>query len=266
MTSDDARLADVMAAAAREMHAPTTTSEVLNRLVHVAVRAVPGTEFAGVSVADRSGVHTLASTGPVVDELDRAQYELNEGPCLDAMRQGGAVAVADMRVEGRWPRFARRAVGQGVLSQLGIEIYRDRSGVGGLNLYASSPFAFDEGTRHAAEVFVVHAALALDKVRTTSDLTTALQHRQTIGQAVGITMQRYGIDEHAAFDYLARISQNSNIKLRDVARRVVDDLTGAVRSGHPCRPAGTLIRRVTVDAPHPPPAAESGPAPRRPAR
>ena len=38
-------------------------------------------------------------------------------------------------------------------------------------------------------------------------------------------MQRYTLDEAQAFKHLVRISQTTNIKLRDVARSVVDDLT-----------------------------------------
>jgi GAF domain-containing protein len=230
VTLEETRLADAMATAAQELHEPQTTAEVLDRLVHAVLRAVPAADFAGVSIADRSGVHTMASTAPVVDVLDQAQYELQEGPCLDAMRTGGSVAVDDLRSEQRWPHFSPRALEQGVLAQMGIEIYHDRSSVGGLNLYACSPHAFDEETRHAVGLFVAHAALALDKSMCVSSLTAALQTRQTIGQAVGITMQRYGVDESTAFRYLVRISQHSNIKLRDVAQHVVDGLTAQVRS------------------------------------
>lgn len=230
MDPDQLRLADAIAMAARELHEPETTEAMLNRLVHVAKTTVPGADFAGVSLARRSSIETVASTGPVVDRLDRVQYELQEGPCLDAIRLGGAVAAADLRIDGRWPRFAPYAVKNGVLSQLGIEIFHDGSTVGGLNLYAETPNAFDETTQHAATIFAVPAGLALKKTMTVTGLTTALQSRQLIGQAVGITMQRYRVDERTAFGYLVRISQHSNIKLRDVARRIVDDLTAeAVR-------------------------------------
>jgi GAF domain-containing protein len=227
---DERQLADAMTAAAKELQQPVETAEVLDRLVQVVLRTVPGADFAGVSVGDRLGVHTMASTHSLVDLLDRAQYDLQEGPCLDAMRDGGSVAVDDLRATRRWPRFAPQAVKHGVLSQLGVEIYRDASGVGGLNLYASAPHAFDEESRHAAELFVVHAAHALDKAATIGNLTAALRSRQTIGQAVGITMQRFEVDESTAFRYLARISQQSNIKLREVAQQIVDDLTARARS------------------------------------
>ena len=45
-------------------------------------------------------------------------------------------------------------------------------------------------------------------------------------------MQRYTIDEAEAFKHLVRLSQTTNVKLRDIARGVVDDLTRhAVQNG-----------------------------------
>jgi GAF domain-containing protein len=231
MNQETLRLAEAMAIAARELHEPQTTADVLNRLVHVAQTTVPGADFAGVSIAGRSGVQTAASTDPVVELLDQAQYQLQEGPCLDAMSNGGAVTVKDLITDNRWPRFAPRAVELGIRSQMGIEIFHDQSNVGGLNLYASAPDAFDETTRHAATIFAVHAALALDKTMTISQLTTALQTRQLIGQAVGITMHRYHVNAQAAFRYLVRISQHSNTKLRDVAQQIIDDITTETATG-----------------------------------
>lgn len=227
----DRQLADVMAEVARTLHEPESVDDVLGRLVRVARDAIPA-EFVGVSIASPKGIHTAAASDPLVNNLDQAQYELSEGPCLDAMRHHTATAVADLRTDDRWPRFGPRAVAAGVISQMGIEIFRQHSTVGGLNLYASRANAFDDDTRHAAALFARHAGLALDKSLTITNLTEALQTRQTIGQAIGIMMQRYSVDEAQAFKHLVRLSQTANIKLRDIARGVVDDLTRqAVQNG-----------------------------------
>ena len=227
----DRQLADVMAEVARTLHEPESVDDVLGRLVRVARDATPA-EFVGVSISSPKGIHTAAASDPLVINLDQAQYELSEGPCLDAMRDHTATAVADLRTDNRWPRFGPRAVAAGVISQMGIEIFRQHSTVGGLNLYASRPNAFDDDTRHAAALFARHAGLALDKSLTITNLTEALQTRQTIGQAIGIVMQRYTVDEAHAFKHLVRLSQTTNTKLRDIARSVVDDLARqAVRNG-----------------------------------
>lgn len=221
----DLELAEAMAQAARALNAPETLEEVLERLTRAACTAIPGVDYAGVSIARRTGIETLAATDPIVEEADQLQYQLGEGPCLDAMAGHQRAVVRDMRQEQRWPRFAPRAVELGVLSQMGIEIYRQGSTVGGLNLYASTTGAFDHTTEHAAVIFASHAAIALDKTMTVTNLTDALRSRQLIGAAMGILMERHSIDEHTAFGYLTRVSQNSNVRIRDIAQGLVDELT-----------------------------------------
>lgn len=47
-------------------------------------------------------------------------------------------------------------------------------------------------------------------------LTEAVEHRTTIGIAIGILMERFDFDHEAAFDYLRRCSQGQNRKLYDI--------------------------------------------------
>jgi transcriptional regulator with GAF, ATPase, and Fis domain len=225
-----ADLAAAMAEAALAMKETETVEQALTRLVKVALSAIPGAEQCGISVADRAAVTTVASTDGMVNRLDQLQYSLDEGPCLDAMRHHTSVVVDDMRTETRWPRFAPQAADEGCISQMGIEIFRESGRVGGLNLYSSQPSAFDEYTRQAATLLAIHTSVVMGKMITVDNLTHALQTRQLIGQAVGIVMYRYAVDEQAAFAYLARVSQNSNVKLHDVAARIVADTpTGTYR-------------------------------------
>lgn len=43
-----------------------------------------------------------------------------------------------------------------------------------------------------------------------------------IGQAIGITMERYEMNEDRAFAFLVRASSSSNVKIRDIAQELVD--------------------------------------------
>jgi hypothetical protein len=172
----------------------------------------------------------MASTDAMVDRLDQLQYSLDEGPCPDAMRHHTSVVVDDMRTETRWPRFAPPAAETGWISQMGIEIFREAGRVGGLNLYSAQPGAFDHHTRQAATLLAIHTSVLMGKLIAVDNLTHALQTRRLIGQAVGIVMYRYLVDEQAAFAYLNRVSQNSTVKLHEVAARIVaDTATGTYR-------------------------------------
>lgn len=79
-----------------------------------------------------------------------------------------------------------------------------------------------EGAEHVATLFATHAAVAFRRARTEAQLNNAVRTRQVIGQAVGILMERYEFDEDRAFGFLARTSQDSNIKLREITQELVD--------------------------------------------
>jgi GAF domain-containing protein len=178
-------------------------------------------DAASISVLHRDGrVETLAGTDPLVYRLDQAQYDLNEGPCLEALKGEPFQRVDDMPQERRWPRYAQEAVAEGVCSQMAVELYADDRSIGGLNLYSRQSHAFNEDTRHTAWLFATHAALAMGRTRQAQELNEALITRKVIGQAIGILMHRFELDEDRAFEFLVRVSRNSNRKLRDVAREI----------------------------------------------
>ncbi len=217
-------LAWLMADAARYLNEPTEDVEaVLGRLAEAASRTVPGVDVVSISVATREAVSTKAATDPLAQTLDQLQYDLQEGPCIDALRDPALaeVIVDDLESDQRWPLYGPAAASRGLRSQMGIRVYRESRSVGGLNLYARRAGAFHAGTRAAAEIFAVHAAIAMDRARTVTTLTDALASRQVIGQAIGVVMHTYTVTESAAFQYLVRVSQTSNTKLRDVAARLV---------------------------------------------
>lgn len=224
-TASPNTLARAMADAARSLNEPAEdVGTVLVRLADVALRTIPGVDMASISVATRDGIETAASTDEAARELDRLQYELQEGPCVDALLDPdkAEVVVADMAHDQRWPEYARAAADLGFRSQMGIKVFNERGSVGGLNLYSKQVDAFDDQTRATAEIFAVHAAVAMDKARTVTSLGDALASRQIIGEAVGIIMHTYTINETAAFNYLVRVSQTTNTKVRDVAAQVVE--------------------------------------------
>lgn len=63
-----------------------------------------------------------------------------------------------------------------------------------------------------------------DYVAEILNLKKALETRHLIGLAQGMLMRRYQLSEKQGFDYLSRRSQESNIKVRDLARTVIEEL------------------------------------------
>ena len=218
-------LAASLVAAARSISSKDTLEETLSAIAQTARISVPGIDHVGISTIDRKGrIITRAATDSVVRELDDLQYGLQEGPCVDVLHEHRVVAAPRIRHEQRWPRYVPEAVRRtGLKSQLAVQLFLDGEGtLGGLNLYSTTHEDLDPEATDIAELFAAQAAIALGRVIKITTLNEALQSRKVIGQAVGILMERYEMNEERAFAFLVRASSNGNIKLRDVAQELVD--------------------------------------------
>lgn len=92
-----------------------------------------------------------------------------------------------------------------------------------LNLYSATPNAFSEHCRTVAGLFGVQAALLLYGTTQAMHLQRAVDSRDLIGQAKGILIERFKIDDEGAFQMLVRTSQDTNMKLTKVARWLVTE-------------------------------------------
>jgi GAF domain-containing protein len=223
--STDRDAASALAEAARTIHREETLEETLGAIAGTARISVPGIDHAGISIiTPNGGIETKAATDAVVWEFDRLQYDLGEGPCVSAMRGDPVISVPHARHDQRWPEFMPRALKLGLQSQLAVRLFLDEEGtMGALNLYSTSQEEIDPDAEHVAELFASHAAIALHQAREVEHLNHALESRKVIGQALGIVMERYELDETRAFAFLLRASSTSNIKLRAIAAQLVED-------------------------------------------
>jgi transcriptional regulator with GAF, ATPase, and Fis domain len=213
-------------AAARTIGRVFTLDETLAAIVAGARLSVPGIDHVGISTIDRHGVATTrAASDDLVSHLDKLQYSMNEGPCVDAIRREHVVLAPDIRNDQRWPRYVAAAIRETPLkAQMAVQLYLDDdSAMGGLNMYSTQREDIDPDAEHIARLFAAHAAAALGKAHEITGLSTALEGRTDIGKAIGIVMERYQMNEERAFAYLSRASSHGNIKLRDIAQEMVDE-------------------------------------------
>ncbi len=124
-----------------------------------------------------------------------------------------------------WPEFARQASELGVGSMMCFQLFVQGDRLGGLNLYAGRPGTFDD-SQDIGQMLAAHAAVAVAGAEHEANLRTAVNNRDVIGQAKGILMERHELTADQAFAVLARVSQELNRKLVDVARELTE--TGAV--------------------------------------
>jgi anti-anti-sigma factor len=221
--ADKNALAVVLSDMARSLQRQHNLKDTMDGIVSAAISTVPGAEHAGLMVVrGRGDVETAASTSGLVVAVDRAQYDTRQGPCLDAVHGTTAVRVIDMARERRWPAFAQRARELGVRSMLSLRLHVTGDKLGGLNLYAARPDAFDDESEQVGMLLATHAAVAMAGARREQDLNHAVAARDIIGQAKGILMERHKISSDEAFRFLVRTSQHANIKVSEIARYLTD--------------------------------------------
>jgi len=220
-------LAVRMAELARGMSAPRRLDEVLAEVTAMAVEVIPGADVAGVLLVKKGGeFESLADTDNLAAQLDKLQHDFGEGPCAEAALQETIVRSDDLRSESRWPKYAPAAVELGVLSSLSFKLYTADRTAGALNLFGHQANVWDTESETVGSVFAAHAAAAILAGSHAEQLYSAVSTRDRIGQAKGIIMERYGVDELRAFDLLRRLSQESQTKLIDVAQRVIETRDG----------------------------------------
>jgi GAF domain-containing protein len=185
---------------------------------------------------------TAACTDPLAAAADDVQYQTGYGPCLHALRHAEPVRIDDMARHGRWPLFARQAMSLGIRSCLAVPLIADGEPVGALTLYARRPGAFGPAEARRAELFARNASGALTlalRMATCNDLNDQLRSsivsRAVIDQALGVIMATEHCPHDKAFALLRTVSQNSNVKLRDLAADIVTSV-----SGEPPRPAAPV--------------------------
>jgi hypothetical protein len=202
---------------------PMNVEETLQGITAAVVAATPSIDHASISITTRNGkIETLAPTDHVALRSDELQYELGEGPCVAAVLNELVVQVDDVSTDPRWPAYGPRAASEiGIGSQLAFQFVAEGHLRGGFNLYSDRPHSIGVEDRGLAMMFANIAAAALGWSRQDANMNKALESRNTIGQAIGIVIERYRLDPDQAFAFLVRTSQASNIKLHQVAAGIV---------------------------------------------
>jgi ANTAR domain/GAF domain len=230
---------------AAALFAPGTVHGTLQQIVDLAVVSIAGCDAAGIFLVEDEQIHTMAFSDPAVVDLDRLQYETDEGPCLDAVSERRTFYARDLSDDPRWPRFGPAAAAMGFRGLLACPLSITRR-VSALNLYARLPDAYSTIDRGTGEIFGTLGGIALGSAEErdredekATNLLEALRTREIIGQAQGILMERERLTSEQAFDLLRRASQHMNIKLREIAQMLVE--TGETP------PTGSTSSRAPVD-------------------
>jgi GAF domain-containing protein len=217
-----------IAALASVVLSETDLPKLLEEICRIAARVVPGADGASITTIDR-GEPATVSMDDWSRELDELQFVEHEGPCLDAYRTGTVFRLRDITTDGRWPSYLPQAASRGLRSMLSLPMASEGTLIGALNLYSREIEAFDVEAASLGEVVAAHAGLAAQIGAAlyghrdlAEQLAEAMRSRAVIEQAKGIVIVVRQCSDEEAWSTLVRLSQSSQIKLRQVAILIVE--------------------------------------------
>ena len=219
------------AAASPPVSAPVSSQSVrgadgisaVETALAASAEAIPGVEHVAIALIGHDGrPRVMAASDDLARRLDEIQLILDEGPLIDVLsRSTSEIVVMRDAPPDRWVEFVPRARALKTNVAVAIRLTWDRHVIGALCIYATRSTSIHAETVVLAETFATHAAATVMLARKAEHLELAMVTRQLVGQAVGILMERYHLDADSAFNYRRRISQNQNVKMRDLASELV---------------------------------------------
>jgi hypothetical protein len=206
----------------------------LNRLVTMATRQIRACSGASAGIWQGTELMTLVTSHPDLPGLTEAQLRAGRGPVLEALAGAEPVSVPDTLTERRWPEFAAAALRGGVRYSVslayrgGQQAVPQEGRVVTLSLFGARPRLLESSELELAEMLITYGAAVVgnaadygDARRTALQLRDAAQGQALVDQARGMLMQSMGCGADEAMQWLRRVSQERNIRVADVASRIL---------------------------------------------
>jgi len=188
-------------------------------------------ETVGVSLgllADRL-TFTLVASNEIAQQMDAVQY-LDDGPCVASVRDGSTVATSfeDLFDEDRWQLFARAMSAHGIQSSLSLPIIRHGRAVAGVNLYASTPDAFDGHHEELARICgawapgaVANADLSFSTRAEAAATPGRMRDQNAVDQAIGMLAESQHVDTDTSAERLRQAADRAGISESQAARLII---------------------------------------------
>lgn len=218
--------ATVFAALAEIIYQGSDATQMYAAICIAATLVVPGCDHASLLVKRDDRYITVGASSRLAHRVDDLERRSGDGPCIDAIEEETPQIEPDLTKPNQWPHFAARLVEETpVRGAMGFRLLIDKRKAAALNLFSETPNKFDSEAAGRAAVLASFASVAINAIAHGEDATSlrrGLLSNREIGKAVGMLMMLHDMNEDDAFDLLRRHSQSLNIKLADVARKVIE--------------------------------------------
>ncbi len=222
-----------MRAAARPA-ASAEMAALLRQAVRLGSQLTPEAVSCSITELDGGNAYrTPVYSDQLALDLDRAQYQAGDGPCMAAAREQQRQNF-DATTDGtRFPGFTEAAIGQGVRSSISLPLplgSPHRSAA--INLYASSRYAFEaEQPRAVADLLArcVSVLMNSDDARRAAEqaatddasVQAARARARLIADAETALMSAHSVDRPDAMAILIRRSRAERRSIFEIAAELV---------------------------------------------
>jgi transcriptional regulator with GAF, ATPase, and Fis domain len=213
---------------AQIVYARASYQDVYDAICATAVDVIPGCDHVCISSLRAGGELTCeGSSDDIAARVDQFERETSEGPCLDAIVAESFQHDPDITTRSTWPALTKLVLEHTpVRGMIGYRLLVGNRKAGALNIFSDTPNALTTQSADMGAIVAAFASVALAGAshhERAETLQRGLESNREIGKAVGLLMVTHDVDDAAAFALLRRASSDMNVKLAEVARRVVDD-------------------------------------------
>ncbi len=249
----DHRLSSVLSEFARTLVTDFPIQAILDHLVVRIVDVLPISGAGVTLISPGSAPQYVAASDSSALRFEQLQTDLAEGPCLAAYGTGKAVAVSDLRMDTRFPKFAEKAVEEGLVAVFTFPLRHGEDRLGALDLYRDAPGPLSAGSMTAAQTLAdvvsayvlnararedLHESTERARISSLHDALTGLPNRTLLLQRLDHAILRARRSEKkvailfADLDRFKAVNDTYGHHIGDeLLKAVAERLTGVLRPG-----------------------------------
>ena len=220
---------DFLASYGRDRRIETSITRMGQRVREI----VPECIALSLGLVEEGLTFTLVSETREIALLDAIQY-LDGGPCVSAAEKASPQEARTVTDEDQWHLFAQAQAASGVASTLSLPMMSHGRVVCGVNLYASTPDAFDghhevlaDACGAWAQGVVTNADLSFTTRLRAAAAPARLRERAFVDSAIGFLAAYHSVDMETAAEQIRQAAARAGVREADVAKFILDSNPGA---------------------------------------
>ncbi|CCH32577.1 GAF and ANTAR domain-containing protein [Actinosynnema sp. NPDC047251] len=206
-------------------------ADTVLRMITAACTRLLDASATGVMLVDpRGGIRVVAASDERARFVELLQSQIEEGPCVDCIRDDVVVSAVDLaRETDRWPEFTPAATAAGYRAVHAIPMRLDNRALGGLNVLFTGTAPWAQWQYDLARTLADLSVLGLSQEgdsrradRLVEHTLTTMNDRVRLAHATGLVAGSLNLDPERASALIHQHAGAHRTPVRDITRALVD--------------------------------------------